>query len=728
MSMSWSGSTLYRRIWINHLLQSQHSRSVHLATKQAQQTSSHINNYQPPPSFLTPMSQPSLATPRPPVLNTKTTTYSKRNMEKAIVQQIKTGLVDDLHYILGDVYRAGYTPNITTYNHIIKGLARQFHHRQRQLEAHALLKDMERRGVSPNSQTFMQILLGYIVHTKTIATTTPPSSVDTSQMIQLLFDRLLCCERQRGYKRTHHKVKKLVEMMAGVGHASILPVMITSMKVGILFDVSIWNTALAGCIRGGYLDAGEQLLNLMRQSRQWQQQNQGLVIIPNVTSYHIVISGYLGCHGGVADMDRAIELLHIMTEDGLAADYRIYQDFLCAHTTLTITDKSANLGDHMRQQKDDRLFTVQRLWQAMMTTMTDGQKVGDDVLTKLLDYYLQNEAYSSMEQVYWDLRQRDNTFSRRIAIYFYKAITGFARKQHLLSGIAMFYDLLTDGHGANHSATCSLIRACILRGQLDMAQQILDVIEETSQQPAAGNHYATMVQAYIQQGQLESAKAMFSKAQQSHSSRSSESLGLLKACQAMIQGYFRVRELKKVESLLEQYNTSLQLEGISNDNNGMMDQRLINTMMEGLGLVGDMDRLDDFLDREDVDINTLESMMILIQSRLYQGNVTGAENDLKKGLEHYDAKSLQPSIQAVLTGMALDGNVASCEKWVDLLSTNGLMNGASYEALLVCYGKSGDTAKLVQLHDQLVRQGVQLEQGLENKMNNEWLENQNMCI
>ncbi|CAO3590285.1 unnamed protein product [Absidia cylindrospora] len=549
--------------------------------------------------------------------------------------------------------------------------------------------------------------------------------------MQLIFTRFFQCEQERHFKRTDRKVKKLVEVMASMGQGAILPMMMMAcVEANIQLDVAIWNTALAGCAKGGYMDAAEHLLEMMRLSSEQQEMDPGLsaVAIPDVTSYHAVISGYLGRDGGSVgsrdvNIDRAVELFQMMMDDGLVADYRIYQTFLYAYASPTLL-KNSNQGTSTQQQGVP-LDTLQRLWQAMMTTMTDGQKLDDGVLTMLLDCYLRNQGYSAMEQVYWDLRQRGYAFSRSTAICFYKAITGFAREQHLISGIAMFYDLLTYGHGANHSATSSLLRACMLRGQLDMAQQIVDVIEETLQKPASGDHYAFMVRAYVQQGQLELADYMFDKVQQLYESGNNNNRqrcldSLSTSYLAMIQGYFKSDQLDMAETLFERYiNIQKQQQKSYN-----MDSQLVDVMVEGYGLIGEMEKLDDFLGRKDVDIiSNSGTRAILIQSRLQHGNVADAERDLKEGLRYDDIKYLQPSVQAVLSSMALDGNVAACEYWVDLLLSNHLMTEKCYAALLVCYGQAGEMFKLKQTYDDLNKQGVTLEDGIHDKVKSLWLDN-----
>jgi hypothetical protein len=263
----------------------------------------------------------------------------------------------------------------------------------------------------------------------------------------------------------------------------------------------------------------------------------------------------------------------------------------------------------------------------------------------------------------------------------------------------------------------------VLRGQLDMAQQILDVMEETLQQSASVDHYATMVRAYIQQGQLESANRMFLKVQQlseSHQLVLSGQVSVLASYQAMIRGYFNQHQGDMAQSLFEQYLHQQQQYKSGGDKH-TMDKNLVGVMVEGYGWLGETKKLDDFLGRDDVTLDDLRTRTVLVQARLDLGDVDGAERDLKEGLKANNIQSLRSSIQAVLLVLALNGNVASCEYWVDQLSSSNLMDDDTQRALLVCYGQAGETVKLKQTYVNLNRQGIKLADGIENKIKSEWL-------
>ncbi|KAI8077809.1 uncharacterized protein BX664DRAFT_343532 [Halteromyces radiatus] len=688
MSLSSSGSNLCRYIWMKRFCQdivkAQHGRPLSLATKQTNRLSSPVN-YQPIPTFLTPPHR----------------TNKKKALERAVLEQVKENRIDNAQRILTDIYRSGHTPTIGAYNQIIKALSKQFNHRQNQIQAHALLEEMAEHGITPNSQTYIQLLLGYAIHTK---------SNDHIHQMQLLFDILLHCEHGQRYKRTHFKIKKLVEVMATQGHGAILPIMMATFNAGIKLDISIWNIALAGCVRGGYMEASEQLLDIMRLSRQEEKNNkeQDLgSILPDMTSYHTVISGYLDQNMDGNNMDRAIGLFQKMMDDGVVADYRIYQLFLRAYTTQSTSTTMMN--------KDVQLDTLQRLWRAMMTTTTDELQIGDDVLETLLEYYVRHQEYPAVEQVYWDLRQHRYSLSGRMVSLFFKTVIGFSKQQRLISGIAMFYDLLSYGHGADNAATSSLLRACSLRGQLDMAQQILDVIEDTLQQPCSISHYSMMVHGYVAQGKMELATTVFNKVIQLCNGNKSFDVQCLSAARlTMIRGYFKSRQLDRAETLFHQH-LSTQQDDIK------MDKRLVKIMIEGYGTTRNKTKLDEFLGRNDIILDDIHTRDILIQSRLNCGDLDGAERDLQEGLKLHDAKWLRNSIQLVLSRLALNGNVASCEYWMNLLTTHHLMNATSYGALIVCYGEAGETIKLKRMYDDINKQGLKLEKGIENKIKSQWL-------
>jgi hypothetical protein len=175
------------------------------------------------------------------------------------------------------------------------------------------------------------------------------------------------------------------------------------------------------------------------------------------------------------------------------------------------------------------------------------------------------------------------------------------------------------------------------------------------------------------------------------------------------------------QSLFEQYLQQQQQYKSGDDDKHTMDKNLVGVMVEGYGWLGETKKLDDFLGRDDVTLDDLRTRTVLVQARLDLGDVDGAERDLKEGLKVNNIQSLRSSIQAVLLGLALNGNVASCEYWVDQLSSSNLMDDDTQRALLVCYGQAGETEKLKQAYVNLNRQGIKLADGIENKVKSEWL-------
>ncbi|CAO3643558.1 unnamed protein product [Cunninghamella echinulata] len=787
MSITSNSSKVCRHLWIKRfcydIIKVQHGRSVTVAAKQMNQ-STH-NNFLSTPSILS------------SVNNTKTipnnNSLTQKTLQKAVSNHVKANQFNEARRLLTEYYNTtGHVPSIYSYNTIMKGLAKQFQYNYRQREAHALLDDMTKHGRLPTCDTYMQLLLGYAVHTNhisstttttTTTTTSPSSTLEVLRKIKQLFHLFLKVEHQKGYKRTHFKIKKLIQVMSGSGHIAILPTMITALKAGIKLDIHVWNESLQGCVKGGFLDAGEQLLEIMRSSLQ--QQHSGIIPMPNAASYHIIISGYLGQGNKLnmascnINMDKSVELFQKMMEDGIIADHHIYQSFIYAYASLSLSSSSSseqlfkynnnnnnnnnnnssssssnnnsnNNNNNNNNTKDNPIETLQKLWQAMITTLTDDHKLDDHFLATLLDYYIKYEGYSAIEQVYWDLRYHKYKISRKLIGYFNNTIVACARQQHLMSSIAMFYDMLSLGFGANNRAVISLLHACIDRCQLDTSEQILQVMEETLQKPAPIHQYTVLIRGCVQQGQIEAANNIFIKLLQ-HYKQDRDNVALLSSAYTyMIQGYFKSNQINEAELLYQQYRQlqyELFLKKYKYKKNSeykvkvkeadTFKKPLINAMIEGYGLLGQSEKLNEFIGQNYIEkFKDVETLATLIQAKLQYGDVKGAELHLEFAMKRYDVSDLHSSIEKVLASFALDGNISACEHWAKVLksknekkkkittATSSTTTTILVEALLVCYGQAGDFEKLNELYKEVNRdKNISLEAGVYNKINNEWLKN-----
>ncbi|KAI9305918.1 hypothetical protein BJ944DRAFT_264395 [Cunninghamella echinulata] len=383
----------------------------------------------------------------------------------------------------------------------------------------------------------------------------------------------------------------------------------------------------------------------------------------------------------------------------------------------------------------------------MITTLTDDHKLDDHFLATLLDYYIKHEGYSAIEQVYWDLRYHKYKISRKLIGYFNNTIIACAHQQHLISSIAMFYDMLSHGFGANNRAVMSLLHACIDRCQLDTSEQILQVMEEALQKPAPIHQYTVLIRGCVQQGQIETANNIFIKLLQHYKQEERDNLTLLSSAYTyMIQGYFKSNQINEAESLYQQYRQlqyELFLKKYKYKNNheykmkvkeaDTLKKPLINAMIEGYGLLGQSKKLNEFISQNYIEkFKDVETLATLIQAKLQYGDVKGAELHLEFALKRYDISDLHPSIEKVLASFALDGNISACEHWAKVLKSRNEKKKKTaiatttllVEALLVCYGQAGHFEKLKELYKEVNRdKNILLETGVYNKINNEWLKN-----
>ncbi|KAI8393849.1 uncharacterized protein BYT42DRAFT_542046 [Radiomyces spectabilis] len=321
-------------------------------------------------------------------------------------------------------------------------------------------------GIEPTSQTYMQLLMGEILH--------KPVRRDTLRNIQSWFDKLLALEARRNYKRTGSKLKRIFTLMAYVGHPATRDLFLKSLSVNIKYDLDSWNLAILACARGGQLDAAEDLLQMLRR------QSGTTADGPTLESYHHVIRGYLGHYDSShfdspfrkqPDVDAAIRIFQLMLKDNVVADYTVYASFLKAYA-------SDNLG--LEADEELRIETLQRLWQAMMTmSEKDTVHFDDALLESLIDIFTRHNALSYAEQIYWDIRQREHPISRRNLSSIHQLIIAFARRVQLLSAMSLFYDLMACGHRPSSLVMCEIIRACGKRNDIELAEQMLSVVEET---------------------------------------------------------------------------------------------------------------------------------------------------------------------------------------------------------------------------------------------------------
>ncbi|KAI8137030.1 hypothetical protein BJV82DRAFT_636946 [Fennellomyces sp. T-0311] len=379
------------------------------------------------------------------------------DIEWIIFANIRAGKIKDAHRLLNDMYRVGQTPTLATYNHLIKFHAKHFYNKRRREIAQNLLDEMCRKGVQPGARIYMQLMLGEAIH---------GSDRDA---VQVWLDRMMELEATKGYRRTQHRLKKLIQVLSSKGHPALYTVLRTGTNVGLEFDIDTWNAAIAGYARAGNTGGAYQILSLVRQRN-----------IQTIDTYHALIQGHLA--RPPLDMEAAIQAFQTMLQDGIVANQSTYNIFLLAYTKHDIEDD------------DLQIKTLRQLFRASASSSKQG--VPDGVLERLFDFYIQRGVISEAEQLYWDMRQRGHPLSRRIQSRVFKTITEFARRRQMLSAFSLVYDLLANDYWPSSQVVCSIIKACGARRDLDAAKQMLNIMEDISRDKVRQVCYDTLACEY----------------------------------------------------------------------------------------------------------------------------------------------------------------------------------------------------------------------------------------
>lgn len=407
---------------------------------------------------------------------------SMESMEWVIVTYLKANHIKRAHGLLQEMYQAEQTPTIQIYNHLLKAYAMQFNKPSRRKQAQALLQDMRRHGVQPTAQSYIQLLMGNARYCHRPADT---------QTTLAWFQTLMKIEARQDYQKTLAKLNTLLGTMATRGDPALPSVLDLLLDGGLTPDLKLAIHITAGT---GHPSLAEQVFHLTRRRRR-------ATLGPD--TYNTLVTGYLRPERHAVDLSGAIRIFQIMIQDGIPPTTATYERLLTSYASASRLDDESM-----------RFAVLNKLWQAIMETSRTA--VGAHVVAPLLSCYLQHGKLAEAEQVYWDLRQRNNPMPRRTLGWVDRVVSGFADRLHLLSAFSILYDALMIGHWPETQTLCKVIRACGKRDDIESAEQLLVIMLESQQEAKRPRKissmcYATMVQTYVRCGELDKAVQVYFK-------------------------------------------------------------------------------------------------------------------------------------------------------------------------------------------------------------------------
>ncbi|KAL9537771.1 hypothetical protein MBANPS3_011483 [Mucor bainieri] len=324
------------------------------------------------------------------------------------------------------------------YSQRLKAHASKFRKRdQSQVNAEAIIDEMKDKGFQPTSQNYLQLLMGISLQRH--------RTHKQNQRMQLWFDEFLRLELHK--RNPWPKLKKAVMAMSSKGHPNMKAMFLKLDSVYTVQDSACWNAAMVGCVRDGQLRDAEELLVLAQERK-----------LANSESYQILIDVYLH----LQDQPSASRIFSLMIQHNVTADVPIFELFIIHYMAQPISN--------------DIYRTLDRLWQAVLLTSTDN--IPDDMIFKLLSYYGSHGQLARGEQVYLDVKSRQQRLDRQCLGQLNKIMIGFCNKRQLPSALSLMYDLLGQGYNPSSHVLCKIIRACNAVGDREAAQQLLSTIQE----------------------------------------------------------------------------------------------------------------------------------------------------------------------------------------------------------------------------------------------------------
>ncbi|CAO0792891.1 unnamed protein product [Mucor circinelloides] len=316
------------------------------------------------------------------------------------------------------------------YSQRLKAYALTFKKRdQGQLDALAIIEEMKQKGFQPTSQNYLQLLMGISLQRH--------RTHKQNRRMELWFEEFLRLELLK--RNPWPKLKKAVMAMSFKGHPNMKAMFLKLDSVHTVQDSECWNAAIMGCVKDMQLLDAEELLKLAQDRN-----------LANSESYQILIDVYLF----LQNQPSASRIFSLMLKHNVAADFRIFESFIAYYMSLPANN--------------DNYRTLDRLWQAVLLTSTDN--IPNDMIFKLLSYYGLHGELSSGEQVYLDVKSRQQRLDRKCLGQLNKIIIGFCNKRQLPSALSLMYDLI--GQGYNPSSRV------LYMDDREAAEQLVHTIQE----------------------------------------------------------------------------------------------------------------------------------------------------------------------------------------------------------------------------------------------------------
>ncbi|KAI8968338.1 hypothetical protein BDF20DRAFT_801278, partial [Mycotypha africana] len=309
-----------------------------------------------------------------------------------------------------------------------------------QLQEHVeyTLRRMKEKGIEPSEHTYLLAILG-------MARQRHKMPYQESRMEKWFYEFLAL---QMKKPKPFNNLKTVLLAMSRQGHPNLKEMFLTIHQAYPYLDVECWNAALRGCMRAKTPGKAQQLFDIARKINK-----------VDADSYMIMVDSYLH----FKDHTSAKEIFVTMMNDKkYTADSRFYGTFIIYYT------KS--------RPNRETFETIDKLWQAVLTTTQRDEKIPPAWIEASLRYYHKYGGLANAEQLFLDLKIRHQTLNKNCISLMYDIICKFSRRRQLRSAISLYYDMLAEGYPIDNTALLAIIKTLKKIDDLPTAESLIKLI------------------------------------------------------------------------------------------------------------------------------------------------------------------------------------------------------------------------------------------------------------
>ncbi|CAO3682165.1 unnamed protein product [Rhizopus microsporus] len=176
--------------------------------------------------------------------------------------------------------------------------------------------------------------------------------------------------------------------------------------------------------------------------------------VANSTSFQVIIKAHLN----QGNRRSASMIFRLLLKDDILADRETYETFI---------------KYYLRQKNSIEM--IKRLWQGVLMTTQPGDVIQPDTVVKLTQYYRERDALTEAEQVYLDMKMKQQKLTTAYIEQVSWLVAEFANRKQFNSTVSLYLDMIGNGYKPDREAVDRMLSALQDNNRFDLIQQITSV-------------------------------------------------------------------------------------------------------------------------------------------------------------------------------------------------------------------------------------------------------------